>query len=679
MSLTFSQGSTFFHSTDNGFVSFVAMNDELTRMVITTDGYDASLGQIYYYTRATSSDSWSTKIQIQGIPVTGMRWTTATMSSDGDKLVVLSFSLEPYVFKWINNSYVFIGTIQPLAGAPSSFFISANMNSNGSRLVLHAFNGYTYYCTWNYITNTYNTLNQTLDNVQRNETDNRWGNLAMSGDGSRIALSDYRNDGTVRFVFADWNGTNYGAYTVITALNGQLDDVCGGALSPDGKYLFVNKSQPVYGSFDVSANNFTSFTNIPSSAIAPMSGMYYVNIFTITHDGLHLLWNTKREDYTIKMVSISYPQPPPPPAYFGGKLSINDKDVSFSDADTYIKAPTSAPQVANKKYVDDKDNEIHDLILANANTDTVSTTQYSDLIAERQTVQSDLAIQIENLYQYFFNNSRTNTTLFLSILSSPLASQGCSLWIDGADLSVFTKSGSNISEWRDKSTNGYQFVQTNATKYPVYSLNSLNGKSTVEFSNMQHLIGPSTLNARTDSFSYFILCKSSSFSGFMFTKFDASNPNQLGTYRMSYGGGNYLLSLIGTGGAGGGSLNGQHIGIYNIFEYVSNRRAGIDKIYINGAPDPGYYQIAPYTPNPTVDLSNSTNVVIGGTYDGATVSSAGGWGFDGNIAEILVFQNAYDMTDTTRQQIEGYLAYKWGLQSKLPSNHLFKNSTNIRI
>jgi hypothetical protein len=44
----------------------------------------------------------------------------------------------------------------------------------------------------------------------------------------------------------------------------------------------------------------------------------------------------------------------------------------------------------------------------------------------------------------------------------------------------------------------------------------------------------------------------------------------------------------------------------------------------------------------------------------------------GNIAEVVSFANPYDMTIDTRQQIEGYFAKKWGLQSVLPSGHPYK-------
>ena len=44
----------------------------------------------------------------------------------------------------------------------------------------------------------------------------------------------------------------------------------------------------------------------------------------------------------------------------------------------------------------------------------------------------------------------------------------------------------------------------------------------------------------------------------------------------------------------------------------------------------------------------------------------------GSISEVLVFNTSH--SDSQRQMIEGYLAWKWGLQSNLPDNHPFKSA-----
>jgi hypothetical protein len=44
--------------------------------------------------------------------------------------------------------------------------------------------------------------------------------------------------------------------------------------------------------------------------------------------------------------------------------------------------------------------------------------------------------------------------------------------------------------------------------------------------------------------------------------------------------------------------------------------------------------------------------------------------FNGLIGEIIVFTSL--LSDTNRQLVEGYLAWKWGTAGSLPADHPFK-------
>jgi hypothetical protein len=114
---------------------------------------------------------------------------------------------------------------------------------------------------------------------------------------------------------------------------------------------------------------------------------------------------TNLTSYAPYIIDVYY-NLPLPTLHLGDMVKIKETDVSFNNANVFVKAPTVALNVSNKQYVDTGDAEIHALILASATTDTTSTTEYYDLLGERQTVQSTLAVQIENLYQYFFDQSR---------------------------------------------------------------------------------------------------------------------------------------------------------------------------------------------------------------------------------------------------------------------------------
>jgi hypothetical protein len=65
----------------------------------------------------------------------------------------------------------------------------------------------------------------------------------------------------------------------------------------------------------------------------------------------------------------------------------------------------------------------------------------------------------------------------------------------------------------------------------------------------------------------------------------------------------------------------------------------------------------------------ATNSISGGgqTLDTILTWTISGGGFIGYIGEIVSYECG--VSDADQQQVEGYLAWKWGLQSQLPMSH----------
>ena len=57
---------------------------------------------------------------------------------------------------------------------------------------------------------------------------------------------------------------------------------------------------------------------------------------------------------------------------------------------------------------------------------------------------------------------------------------------------------------------------------------------------------------------------------------------------------------------------------------------------------------------------------------GSRIYFNGGNLLQGSIAEVAFFNHPLETTD--RQRVEGYLAWKWGLQANLPVGHPYKNA-----
>jgi hypothetical protein len=75
---------------------------------------------------------------------------------------------------------------------------------------------------------------------------------------------------------------------------------------------------------------------------------------------------------------------------------------------------------------------------------------------------------------------------------------------------------------------------------------------------------------------------------------------------------------------------------------------------------------------------NSTFTNNGGLGDTPSLGAAfilgqyPGLFYNGKMAEIIISNYSWDTVE--RQQVEGYLAHKWGLQASLPNDHPYKSS-----
>jgi hypothetical protein len=65
---------------------------------------------------------------------------------------------------------------------------------------------------------------------------------------------------------------------------------------------------------------------------------------------------------------------------------------------------------------------------------------------------------------------------------------------------------------------------------------------------------------------------------------------------------------------------------------------------------------------------NSGTFTMGGITVGNRYTLNESW--PGHICELIIHNTA--LTTFQRQQVEGYLAWKWGLQGSLPANHPYK-------
>jgi len=226
---------------------------------------------------------------------------------------------------------------------------------------------------------------------------------------------------------------------------------------------------------------------------------------------------------------------------------------------------------------------------------------------------------------------------------NPTSISGANLWLDGADpLGSGTppSAGATFATWYDKSGNNY-----NATSYssPTYISGggiSLNGSS-------QYFL-VSTYSGTNNNETGFVVVNFNNSNHQNLLMSSTTNARELVLF-------SNLINLFSANVGAVLTAPPPTINTTNLIEYSLNSTA--TNIYLNGnstASGGGYAPVA------------ETSLTIARNSVGASAF------LNGKLYEIIIYNSV--VSTTTRQLVEGYLAWKWGFQSSLPSNHPYKNS-----
>ena len=263
------------------------------------------------------------------------------------------------------------------------------------------------------------------------------------------------------------------------------------------------------------------------------------------------------------------------------------------------------------------------------------------------------------------HNMERNLELFESgVLWTP-ALISTALWLDANDSSTITLNGSTVSQWNDKSGNARHAVQGTAGKQPTRVLSGLNSKTILRFSGSDNGSIMTTSWNLSDSHSIFLVAKKSTQTS------DASSA--IRTLVMSTSSGGRLLAGIGTLRAGIGAPFTNSVDfIMNDTRITAIENSWLDNVVrllnytYNGTTMNAWFDGSTFSTPLTASFSTFGAINIGGI-DDFTIRR-----FAGDLAETIIVSSVTSTTD--RQLIEGYLAWKWGLQANLPNDHPYKNA-----
>ena len=255
---------------------------------------------------------------------------------------------------------------------------------------------------------------------------------------------------------------------------------------------------------------------------------------------------------------------------------------------------------------------------------------------------------------------------------TPTQISGCSLWLDGADPAgngVIPANGTSITSWVDKSLSGNTCSNASSINSPVLYSSILNGKPVLSFT------GPAVLNTTTSQWldntvmtfpntknTIFALVYNDNSTSKSFTANNyiiSGRADALISYS-SYSGNNFA-TFIGSG-SGWNDLNtntpSQNMnGVWAITGMTLNTNV-----------------LTPYYNGTALNTRSGTMGSTTGFIIGDAPSGYRGQCWNGYMAEIIMFPTV--LGNTQRQQVEGYLAWKWGLQGNLPAGHPYKNINN---
>jgi hypothetical protein len=234
---------------------------------------------------------------------------------------------------------------------------------------------------------------------------------------------------------------------------------------------------------------------------------------------------------------------------------------------------------------------------------------------------------------------------------SPAKLSGCSAWFDAQDSNTIVLDGpSNVSQWLDKSGQG-----NNATGGTSPTYNTASREYGVVFNGTtQYLSTAYTANPFAESFfAVTTWTGANNFASYEIIGASANNGRQYAV--RDDGTSNVVRWEIGGSTAGYGPTAGVVVGTQFLTTGTYRPVAG-GSTSLNGSNQ---------STRGTVSYSGSATTNIGvGYFTGLSNY------YQGTINEIIIYSR--EVTTDERQQVEGYLAYKWNLQSNLPSSHPYK-------
>ena len=212
------------------------------------------------------------------------------------------------------------------------------------------------------------------------------------------------------------------------------------------------------------------------------------------------------------------------------------------------------------------------------------------------------------------------------------------LWLDASDETTITKDGNGlVSQWNDKSGNGNHATQSNSSSQPTFDTDHING-GTSDWLNL-----PSDIYAGKTEGTLIIVGEQTGGSA-------AWGNYGTSTNHTAHGNINFYDSFLATGRPLIGTTIGNESTLNRKLIYSVINDGSTLKVRSNGE-----------------DLPNGGDAI---TFDDSPAKYELFRQSNYTLYEVIFLEN-----DSSIQEVEGYLAHKWGLAASLPADHPYKNAT----
>ena len=256
------------------------------------------------------------------------------------------------------------------------------------------------------------------------------------------------------------------------------------------------------------------------------------------------------------------------------------------------------------------------------------------------------------------------------------------LWLDADDVSTISIA-TGVSEWRDKGPNARNVSQGTGGTQPTRTLDGLNGRAVLSFNGSQYLTSP----AATSVWNFLHNTNGSTVVA-VWKAGNISDPNA------AYG----LLgtSAVATANIGYALITDDRVASSRNEKVIAQITRGVSGVATLGnlSVDQAHPPNVPTILSHIADPNNGTavnrsflraNKTLTQANADTAVPSASNASFalqigacgnnttplTGYIAEVIVLSSI--ASTNTRQILEGYLAWKWGLQNNLSADHPYLN------